>query len=101
MLPVIAIRPMRVHRVRVDSLADRIVSAPAGPTGAAAEPLALCAIAKQDRMVLPCMHPAIAVTQTLSKYERLKLLLPNLDRTFLAELCLAERNIRVQTVFQP
>ena len=53
--------------------------------GAVAEPYALWAIERQPRLVLPCTHPAIVVTDQLQEYERLKLWLLNLGHTVLAE----------------
>lgn len=88
------------HCVWVNSLVDRIVSAPLEPAGAVAEPFALWAIERQARMVLPCTHPAIVVTDALSKYERLKLMLLNLGHTFLAERWLEERRSADETVLQ-
>jgi tagaturonate reductase len=77
--------------VWVNSLVDRIVSEPIEPVGAIAEPYALWAIERQARMVLPCEHEAIVVTDDLDHYVRLKLLLLNLGHTYLAERWLAER----------
>jgi tagaturonate reductase len=71
--------------VWVNSLVDRIVSEPIRPIGAIAEPYALWAIERRDGMVLPCEHEAMIVTDDLSHYERLKLLLLNLGHTYLAE----------------
>jgi tagaturonate reductase len=86
--------------VWVNSLVDRIVSAPIEPVGAVAEPFALWAIERHERMVLPCTHPAMIVTDELSKYERLKLLLLNLGHSVLAENWIANRDGPVQTVNQ-
>jgi tagaturonate reductase len=69
----------------VNSLVDRIASEPIRPVGAYAEPYALWAIERRAGMVLPCEHEAIIVTDDLSHYERLKLLLLNLGHTWLAE----------------
>ncbi|PTB19203.1 D-mannonate oxidoreductase [Trinickia symbiotica] len=71
--------------VWVNSLVDRIVSEPIRPIGAIAEPYALWAIERRPGMVLPCEHEAMIVTDDLSHYERLKLLLLNLGHTYLAE----------------
>jgi tagaturonate reductase len=71
-----------------NSLVDRIVSQALHPVGAVAEPYALWAIERQDRLVLPCLHPAIVLTDDLSQPERLKLHLLNLGHTWLAELWL-------------
>ncbi len=69
----------------VNSLVDRIVSSPLEPAGAVAEPYALWAIEQQPRMVLPCRHPAMVVTDALAPFEQRKLWLLNLGRTVLAE----------------
>ncbi len=69
----------------VNSLVDRIVSEPIQPIGAYAEPYALWAVQRRAGMVLPCEHEAIVVTDDLTRYERLKLLLLNLGHTWLAE----------------
>jgi tagaturonate reductase len=71
--------------VWVNSLVDRIVSTPLEPAGAVAEPYALWAIERQPRMVLPCTHPAMVVTEHLAAYEQRKLWLLNLGHTVLAE----------------
>jgi tagaturonate reductase len=76
---------LQAHCVWVNSLVDRIVSSPLEPAGAVAEPYALWAIERQDRMVLPCSHPAIVVTDDLAAFEQRKLWLLNLGHTFLAE----------------
>jgi tagaturonate reductase len=91
---------VRDHCVWINSLVDRIVSAPLQPIGAVAEPFALWAIEKKDRMVLPCTHPAIVLTDALARYERLKLMLLNLGHTFLAERWLADWRPHGETVFQ-
>jgi tagaturonate reductase len=70
----------------VNSLVDRIVSAPLEPLGAVAEPYALWAIEDQPGLELPCRHPSIAVTADLRPYERLKLFILNLGHTYLAEI---------------
>jgi tagaturonate reductase len=82
---------LRSTCVWANSLVDRIVSSPLYPVGAVAEPYALWAIERRDRLVLPCRHPAIVVTTDLARYERLKLMLLNLGHTFLAERWLVER----------
>lgn len=76
---------LQTHCVWVNSLVDRIVSSPLEPAGAVAEPYALWAIEQQDRMVLPCSHPAIVLTDELASFEQRKLWLLNLGHTFLAE----------------
>jgi len=73
------------HVVWANSLVDRIVSEPLVPVGAVAEPYALWAIEKQPGLVLPCRHPAIVLTDTLARFERLKLFLLNLGHTLLAD----------------
>ncbi|MEO6853971.1 MAG: mannitol dehydrogenase family protein [Rhodoferax sp.] len=73
------------HCVWVNSLVDRIVSSPLEPAGAVAEPYALWAIERQPRMVLPCSHPALVLTNQLADFEQRKLWLLNLGHSFLAE----------------
>jgi tagaturonate reductase len=91
---------VREHCVWVNSLVDRIVSAPIEPAGAVAEPFALWAIERRERMVLPCTHAAIVLTDTLARHERLKLLLLNLGHSFLAERWIVDRRAADETVFQ-
>jgi tagaturonate reductase len=79
------LRYVREHCVWVNSLVDRIVSSPLEPAGAVAEPYALWAIEHQPRMVLPCSHPAMVVTDALAPFEQRKLWLLNLGHTILAE----------------
>lgn len=79
------LRYVREHCVWVNSLVDRIVSSPLEPAGAVAEPYALWAIEHQPRMVLPCNHPAVVVTDALAPFEQRKLWLLNLGHTILAE----------------
>jgi tagaturonate reductase len=69
----------------VNSLVDRIVSEPLEPAGAVAEPYALWAVERQPRLEMPCVHPAIVLTDDLARYERLKLFILNLGHTWLAE----------------
>ncbi len=71
--------------VFVNSLVDRIVSAPLEPAGAVAEPYALWAIEDRPGLRLPCRHPAIVVTTDLERFERLKLHILNLGHTVLAD----------------
>ena len=71
--------------VWADSLVDRIVSEALDPVGAVAEPYAFWAIRAQPGLSPPCRHTAIVVTDSLERYERLKLLILNLGHTFLAE----------------
>jgi tagaturonate reductase len=91
---------VREHCVWVNSLVDRIVSAPIEPAGAVAEPFALWAIERRERMVLPCTHAAIVLTDTLARHERLKLMLLNLGHSFLAERWIVDRRAADETVFQ-
>jgi tagaturonate reductase len=70
----------------VNSLVDRIVSAPLEPLGAVAEPYALWAIEDQPGLELPCRHASITVAADLKPYERLKLFILNLGHTYLAEI---------------
>jgi tagaturonate reductase len=86
--------------VWVNSLVDRIVSAPLDPVGAVAEPYALWAVEAQPGMLLPCRHPQLVVTDNLELYERRKLFLLNLGHTFLAELWLAAEGPGDMTVLQ-
>jgi tagaturonate reductase len=77
---------LRAHVVWANSLVDRIVSEALDPVGAVAEPYALWAIERQPRLLLPCRHPSIVLTDDLARFERLKLFLLNLGHTVLAEL---------------
>jgi len=88
------------HCIWVNSLVDRIVSAPLQPLGAVAEPYALWAIERQPRMVLPCTHPDVVVTDALARHERLKLMLLNLGHSFLAERWLLDARDPGETVCQ-
>lgn len=67
----------------VNSLVDRIVSAPLDPAGAVAEPYALWAIEDCAGLVLPCHHPAVQVVADLDRIEKLKLHILNLGHTWL------------------
>lgn len=89
---------LREHCVWVNSLVDRIVSAPLHPVGAIAEPYALWAIERHPRMVLPCRHPDVVLTDDLAAHERLKLWLLNLAHSFLAECWLVDARSRDETV---
>lgn len=91
---------LREHCVWVNSLVDRIVSAPLHPAGAIAEPYALWAIEQRPRMELPCSHPAITLTDDLAAFERLKLWLLNLAHSVLAERWLLEGRSRDETVLE-
>ena len=79
------VRWLEQHCVWANTLVDRIVSQPIEPAGAVAEPYALWAVEAQPRLVLPCAHPAIVLTDQLQDHARLKLLLLNAGHTFLAE----------------
>ena len=91
---------LRTHCVWANSLVDRIVSAPLHPAGAIAEPYALWAVERQPRLVLPCRHPAILLTDDLARIERLKLWLLNLGHTMLAERWQADGRAPDETVLQ-
>ncbi len=70
----------------VNSLVDRIVSAPLEPAGAVAEPYSLWAVENRPGLVMPCRHSSVVVTDDLKRYEQLKLFILNLGHTYLAEL---------------
>jgi tagaturonate reductase len=70
----------------VNSLVDRIVSAPLEPAGAIAEPYSLWAVENRPGLTMPCRHPSVVVTDDLKRYARLKLFILNLGHTYLAEL---------------
>jgi tagaturonate reductase len=89
---------LRHNCVWVNSLVDRIVSEPIHPVGAIAEPYALWAIERQPKMLLPCKHEDIVLTDDLAHYERLKLLLLNLGHTMLAQCWLADQAADTVTV---
>jgi tagaturonate reductase len=89
---------MREDCVWANSLVDRIVSEAIEPVGAVAEPYALWAIERQDRLVIPCRHKAIHVVDDLETTERLKLFILNLGHTCLAERWLADRRAPEETV---
>jgi tagaturonate reductase len=91
---------LREHAVWGNSLVDRIVSEPLRPVGAIAEPYALWAIELRPRLVPPCRHDAIVLTDDLAPLERLKLWLLNLGHTVLAELWLRAAAAPDQTVFE-
>jgi tagaturonate reductase len=88
------------HCVWANSLVDRIVSQALQPVGAVAEPYALWAIERQPRLVLPCAHEDILLTDDLARYARLKLFLLNAGHTFLAERWLLDSRARDETVLQ-
>jgi tagaturonate reductase len=91
---------LRAHCVWANSLVDRIVSQALHPVGAVAEPYALWAIEKQDRLQLPCKHEAITLTNDLERFERLKLFLLNAGHTYLAERWLHDDRATEETVAQ-
>jgi tagaturonate reductase len=73
------------HCIFVNSLVDRIVSEPIEPIGAVTEPYALWAVEARDRLMLPCIHPALVVVDDLTAIENKKLFILNLAHTLLAE----------------
>ena len=89
---------LRDHCVWANSLVDRIVSEAIEPVGAVAEPYALWAIERHPRLVLPCEHPAIVLTDDLAAHERLKLFLLNAGHTFHAERWLIDGRPADETV---
>ena len=91
---------LREHCVWANSLVDRIVAAPIEPVGAVAEPYALWAIENQPRLLLPCRHECIVLTDDLSRYTRLKLFLLNGGHSFLAERWQRDGRRADETVFQ-
>ena len=86
------------HCVWANSLVDRIVSESIEPIGAVAEPYAIWVIERQPRLVLPCAHPAIVLTDDLASFERLKLFLLNAAHSFLAERWLKDGRSADETV---
>ena len=86
------------HCVWANSLVDRIVSEAIEPVGAVAEPYALWAIERQPRLQLPCVHPAMVLTDDLALYERLKLFLLNAAHTYLAERWMVDSRPDSETV---
>lgn len=98
--PPMFVHYLRAHCVWVNSLVDRIVSSPLEPAGAVAEPYALWAMERQSRMVLPCTHPALIVTDQLAAYEQRKLWLLNLGHTVLTEHWLQRQGLADLTVVQ-
>ena len=99
-LPQAFIDWLRTHCVWANSLVDRIVSESLHPVGAVAEPYALWAIERQERLVLPCRHAAIMLTDDLEHYERLKLFLLNAGHSYLAECWLRDGRAADETVLQ-
>lgn len=99
-MPEAFIHYLQTHCVWVNSLVDRIVSSPLEPAGAVAEPYALWALERHPRMVLPCTHPDMVVTDALHQFEQRKLWLLNLGHTFLVERWLAQKGTADMTVEQ-
>jgi tagaturonate reductase len=91
---------LHAHCVWANSLVDRIVSEALHPVGAVAEPYALWAIENQARLVLPCRHEAIVLTDDLERHERLKLFLLNAGHSYLAERWLNDGRAADETVAQ-
>ena len=85
LLPASFVQWLGQHCVWANTLVDRIVSEAIDPVGAVAEPYALWAVEQQPGLVLPCLHPAIVLTDHLRHHETLKLFLLNGGHTFLAE----------------
>lgn len=71
------------HVTFVNSLVDRIVSAPIEPAGAVAEPYALWAIEACPGLIEVCRHPAVQVVKSLQPIERRKLYILNLGHTWM------------------
>jgi tagaturonate reductase len=67
----------------VNSLVDRIVSAPLEPAGAVAEPYALWAIQDCPGLIVPVIHPAVQVVGDLGPIERRKLYILNLGHSWM------------------
>ena len=82
----------------VNSLVDRIVSAPLEPAGAVAEPYSLWAVENRPGLVMPCRHASVVVTDDLKRYERLKLFILNLGHTYLVELWRRRGGAKDETV---
>jgi len=91
---------MRDECVWANGLVDRIVSEALEPAGAVAEPYALWAIEKQERLKLPLSHPAIRLVDDLKVTERMKLFILNLGHTCLAERWLVDKRPADETVRQ-
>ena len=69
----------------VNTLVDRIVSAPLEPIGAVAEPYALWAVQQTPGLMMPFEHPAVEVVSSLQPYELRKLHILNLAHTYLVD----------------
>ena len=89
---------MKEGCVFANTLVDRIVSAALEPAGAVAEPYALWAIERQERLVVPLTHRCIRLVDDLKVTERLKLFILNLGHTCLAERWIADRRPPDETV---
>jgi tagaturonate reductase len=100
MAPMSFIDWLRDHCIWANSLVDRIVSEALHPVGAVAEVYALWAIERQPGLVLPCLHPALVLTDDLESFEQLKLYLLNLGHTFLAEMWRHAHRAHDETVVQ-
>lgn len=81
-----------------NTLVDRIVSEPIEPVGAVAEPYALWAVEDRAGLAMPFTHPAIALTDDLERYERLKLHILNLGHSWLAQRWIEAGSPAGQTV---
>lgn len=79
--------------VFVNSLVDRIVSAPLEPAGAVAEPYALWAIEEKANLTMPCRHPAVLLVEKLDRIERLKLHVLNLGHSYMVSSWLSSGGI--------
>ena len=88
------------HCVWANSLVDRIVPQSLEPVGAVAEPYALWAIERQPRLLPPCAHEHILLTDDLQRHEWLKLFLLNAGHTFLAQRWLEGEREPGATVLQ-
>ncbi len=89
---------LQQHCVWGNSLVDRIVSESIEPVGAVAEPYAIWVVEQQERLLLPCVHPQVVLTNDLAAHERLKLFLLNAAHTFLAERWLKDHRPTDETV---
>ena len=79
------VRWIEANCLFVNTLVDRIVSAPIDPIGAVAEPYALWAMEERPGFVPPCVHDQIVVVPDLGPIERKKLFILNLAHTLLAQ----------------
>ncbi|AJY51275.1 MULTISPECIES: mannitol dehydrogenase [Halomonadaceae] len=76
---------LAAHCCWVNTLVDRIVSAPLEPVGAVAEPYALWAIQQTPGLVMPFEHPAVEMASSLQPFELRKLHILNLAHTYLVD----------------